>query len=124
VPIACVPAAARALGEQCLIPAECASGICNAGACSACQRDTDCGGTACKRAYDLGPSLCAPGQHGAARGAPCATDADCASGACSGPVRRQCTDGRACLTDASCPVDGDLVPGACTPVGVQGGSCR
>jgi len=124
VPIACVPAAARALGEQCLSPTECASGICTAGVCSGCQHDTDCGGAACKPAYDLGPALCAPGQHGAARGAPCATDADCASGGCSGPVRHQCPDGRACLTDAGCPVDGDLVPGACTQVGVQGGSCR
>lgn len=123
VPIACVPAATRAVGEQCLGDAECASGICTAGVCSTCRRDLDCGGPACKPAYALGPALCAPGQHLAPRGAPCATDADCASGTCSGPVRLQCPDGRACATDASCPVDGDLTPGACTPVGIQGGSC-
>jgi hypothetical protein len=91
--------------------------------CSSCGHDADCAGTACRPAYMLGPSLCAPGQHAAPRGAPCATGADCASGACSGPMRLQCPDGRACLTDASCPVDGGLTPGACSPVGVQGGSC-
>jgi hypothetical protein len=123
VPIACVPAAARALGEQCLDPAECASGICNTGVCSTCQDNEHCGGAACQEPYEFGPALCAPGKHLAARGAPCATDADCASGACSGPARLQCADGRACLTDANCPVDSDLVPGACTSVGVQGGSC-
>jgi hypothetical protein len=92
--------------------------------CSTCRSDAGCGGTACKPAYEPGPSLCAPGQHLAPHGAPCATDVDCASGACSGPARLQCLDGRACATDANCPVGDDLAPGPCTAVGVQGGSCR
>src|SRR5215475_1425518 len=86
VPIACVPAAARAIGEQCLDRLECASGICTRGVCSTCRTDADCAGTACKPAYDPGLSLCAPGQHLAPCGAPCATRAASASGACSGPA--------------------------------------
>lgn len=124
VPLACVAAAGRALGEQCFGDPECASGTCTGGVCSTCRPETGCGSAACQEAYDHGPSLCAAGQHLAARGAPCATNDDCASGACSGPARRQCLDGRACATDTNCPVDANLVPGPCTMVGVQGGSCN
>lgn len=125
VPIACVAAGARVVGEECLVDAECGSGICAAGICSACRPETGCaGGAACTAAYDRGPALCAPGQHAAASGAPCASDADCASGACTGPARLQCSDGRSCAGDANCPVDANLVPGPCATVGVQGGSCR
>lgn len=123
VPIACVAAAARALGEDCLRDAECASAICSGEVCSTCRPDAGCGAAACGRAYDNGPYLCAAGGHLAPQGAPCATPDDCASGACSGAVRRQCLDGRACATDASCPVDDNLVPGPCGAVGVEGGSC-
>jgi len=124
VPIVCVAAAARALGEQCLRDGECASGVCSFGVCSTCRPDTMCGATACQQAYDHGPYLCGAGQHLAAHGAPCALDADCASGACTGPPRHQCLDGRSCATDANCPVDANLIPGPCTQVGIQGGSCN
>lgn len=123
VPIACVPAGARALGEQCLTGAECATGICNFGVCSTCYVDATCGGTRCLRAYDHGPFLCGAGAHLGKRGEPCAGNADCASGTCSGAVRQQCLDGRSCATDANCPVDANLMPGLCTTVGVQGGRC-
>jgi hypothetical protein len=123
VPIACVAAAGRALGEACLRDAECASATCAGAVCSTCRPDTSCGAAACGRAYDRGPYVCAAGGHIAARGAPCATSDDCASGACSGAPRRQCLDGRACATDANCPVDENLVPGPCSTVGVEGGSC-
>ena len=122
VPIDCVAAAARVIGEQCLSGAECASGICTAAVCSACAPDRGCAG--CTAAYPAGPALCSPGAGQAASGAPCASNADCASGACLGPPRVQCSDGRACSTDANCPAGADLVPGPCTTVGVQGGSCR
>lgn len=123
VPIACVAQGARELGEQCLTAAECATGSCNLGVCSTCTTDAMCGGTTCQKTYDHGPSLCGAGAHLAARGAPCAGNDDCASGTCSGAVRRQCLDGRACATDANCPVDPNLMPGPCTTVGIQGGSC-
>jgi hypothetical protein len=123
VPIACVPSAARALGEQCLRDTECASATCAGGVCSSCRPEAGCPGAACTRSFDHGPYLCAAGAHLAPRGAPCATTDDCASNACRGDARRQCLDGRACATDASCPVEVDLMPGPCSTVGVQGGSC-
>ena len=123
VPFACVAPAARELGEQCLAGAECATGTCHAGVCSTCASDAGCPGTRCTAAYPQGPSLCGAGGHLAPPGAPCAGNADCATGTCSGAVRRQCPDGRACANDANCPVDGNLVPGPCTAVGIQGGSC-
>jgi hypothetical protein len=123
VPLACVAAGARVLGEQCLRDPECATGICASNVCSTCRPAAGCGATACLQDYDRGPYLCGGGQHLAPRGAPCAGNADCASGACSGPDRRQCLDGRACATDANCPVDAALIPGPCSTVGVQGGSC-
>ena len=124
VPIVCVGAAARALGEQCLRDGECASGVCSSFVCSTCRPNTMCGATACQQAYDHGPYLCGAGQHLAPHGAPCAVDADCASSACNGPPRHQCLDGRSCATDANCPVDPNLIPGPCTQVGIQGGSCN
>jgi hypothetical protein len=123
VPIACVATAARAIGEACRGDAECGSGICEARVCSSCRVAAGCGAAACSPAYPLGPSLCAPGGQLARPGDPCATGGDCASGACRGPARRQCLDGRACVTDANCPVDDRLIPGPCSTVGVQGGSC-
>jgi hypothetical protein len=129
VPVACVPAAARVLGEECMFDGECATGLCTFGSCSTCDPEAAAGagacstGVACQPAYGHGPSLCGAGQGRAARGAPCAIDGDCASGACTGPERRQCEDGRACATDDNCPADINLKPGPCTTVGIQGGRC-
>jgi hypothetical protein len=123
VPVVCVAAAARALGESCLRDPECASGVCSGAVCSTCRPDAGCGAAACSRAYDHGPYLCAAGAHLGPRGAPCATGDDCASGACNGAARQQCLDGRACASDANCPVDVNLAPGPCSTVGVEGGSC-
>lgn len=124
VPIACVPAAARQLGEQCVRDGECTGGICQSGVCSACRADADCSAAACLPAYEEGPFLCGPSQRVAVPGAPCASDNDCASGRCIGTPRAQCPDGRTCATEANCPVDFSLKPGPCLPVGVQGGTCR
>jgi hypothetical protein len=123
VPLDCVAAGARELGEQCLLHAECATGLCNLGMCSTCATDSDCDGRNCRQAYGPGPYLCEPGTRSAASGEPCATDADCASASCLGPPRLQCADGRACATDANCPVEG-LIPGPCVTMGVQGGRCQ
>jgi hypothetical protein len=125
VPVRCVPAGGDAVGEQCWIDAECASGICSGYACSTCDADTPCSaGETCGQAWPNGPFVCSPGGGRRATGEPCAADADCASSRCLGEVREACPDNRACGSDASCPVDDGLVPGACTAVGVQGGSCE
>ena len=123
VPLACVATGARALGEQCFGNPECATGICR-GFCSACRDDAGCGGAACLPSYERGPYVCGAGHGAAPRGAPCAVAGDCASGTCNGAPRRQCVDGRACASNANCPVDPSLVPGPCSEVGVQGGSCN
>jgi hypothetical protein len=123
VPLACVAAHARVLGEQCLGNNECATGICTFGRCSTCDDKTACGSTTCLQSYVLGPFLCGGGLNLAERGAPCAADHDCASGACRGPLRQQCIDGRSCANDANCPVDFDLKPTTCAIVGIQGGTC-
>jgi len=119
----CVPEATRELGESCVSDAECASGTCSAGACSACRTAADCGGQACGPSYPDGPSVCQPGAGVGATGAPCGDGADCASGTCDGGVRKECSDGRPCASPANCPVDSGLAPGACSTVGIQGGTC-
>ncbi len=124
VPISCVAAGARVLGEQCLGDAECETGVCSLGACSICDpAASTCGAAGCDRAGPHGPYLCGAGLHRAARGQPCGEPADCASGSCNGVERRRCLDGRTCATDANCPVEQNLKPGPCLSAGVQGGSC-
>ena len=119
---ACVTEAGDETGERCRLDAECASGICSGGVCSECDGTRQCanGGT-CRLAYGNGPTTCT----GGARGEPCAIDTDCTSGHCEGDARKQCLDGRGCASPETCPVelDGTLEPGACTLVGVQGGTC-
>jgi hypothetical protein len=177
VPIKCVANGSRALGEQCIGDAECASAKCShigsLGVCSACTTATDCGGQSCGPSWVAnedtcfgpitclprpeppicaedeapvvkagcttgecikksachfgfpipGPNVCQPGAHAGVTGAGCGTNADCASNSCSGPPRKQCDDGRSCASPANCPVQGGLVPGPCTTVGVEGGTC-
>ncbi len=121
--VACVAEASHELGEACLSGAECASGICNADLrCSACATGADCGGDACGPSFQGGPDVCRPGAGTGATGDACATDADC-TGTCDGAVRKECRDHRACGSPADCPVENDLAPGACTTVGIQGGTC-
>jgi hypothetical protein len=125
VPVACVPAGGDELGEQCETGAECASGICNARACSTCDPAHPCAnGEACSAAWPFGPNVCAAGAGHRTSGEACATDSDCASQHCNGGVRKACPDGRPCGSEINCPVESGLVPGACTVVGVQGGSCE
>jgi hypothetical protein len=126
VPIACVAEAARVLGEECLSDGECATGMCSVGVCSTCDPNIDqpcAGGLACRSSYDVGPYLCGARDQRGAPGAPCGADSDCMSGTCSGPARQQCLDGRACVTDFNCPVDGSLRHLPCDIVGIQGGRC-
>ncbi|MGE5186779.1 MAG: hypothetical protein ACM31C_32215, partial [Acidobacteriota bacterium] len=136
IPLECVPAGARALGDNCFGDAECASGKCNAGMCSTCKSNGECSpGELCAQAdwpLAIGyakPWVCSPGLHFRAPGQPCATDDDCASEHCIGTPRMQCDDGRACATAADCPFGGPdttngLQNGPCDTVGVQGGSCQ
>lgn len=135
---ACVPAAAKPLGDACGVGGECASGICAFGVCSACFGDS-CGGGACDLGarveiladsgfYYPAPLVCDPDAHAGGTGAPCADADDCASGACNGAARRVCPDGRACTGDADCPAGGLFASGLdhtkCVNVGVLGGTCQ
>lgn len=125
VPVLCVARGADALGEQCLVDGECASGVCNGLVCSTCSATTPCtGGEQCGPAHDNGPSLCSPNGHVRLANEPCASNADCASAHCIGPERKQCADGRPCSSPAQCPVEDDLAPGECLPSGIQGGRCE
>jgi len=123
VPYECVPAGGDELGELCLTNAECGSQVCNGYICSTCMNDCS-GAELCGPAWPRGPSVCSPGEHRRASGEPCATDADCRSGTCNGAQRRTCEDGRPCGNPGDCPVTEGLAPGACTTVGVTGGSCQ
>jgi hypothetical protein len=126
---ACVAEASAELGERCVVDAECTTGMCN-GRCSAC---TGCApGQSCRPSWvsgsgfggGLGPLICDAGNRSGASGAPSGTNADCASGVCNGTERKECSDGRPCASPANCPVESGLAPGACTTVGVTGGSCQ
>jgi hypothetical protein len=133
IPVACVPVATRELAELCITDDECASGKCSPdvvgglGACSACDTADDCGGGSCARAWIApkfgGPNVCRPGEHAGVTGTPCGTNADCASDRCTGSEYKVCNDGRACVTDANCPIEDGFDPGPCTTVGIQGGTC-
>ncbi|HSD87124.1 MAG TPA: hypothetical protein VLB44_06400, partial [Kofleriaceae bacterium] len=136
VPAQCVPSATKELGEKCLSSAECISGGCwrfgASGVCSTCFADGQCPtDQRCLPAWanpkvigQTGPMLCGAGQGLVASGAPCGADGDCASGHCNGTVRMECDDGRPCSSPAQCPLDDQLKNGACTTVGIQGGSCQ
>jgi hypothetical protein len=122
----CIAAGSKQLGERCDGAAECASNQCTAGVCSSCDPTMGCG---CGPSWTGGPSVCEAGSHQVASGQPCGTDADCASGSCQGAPRGECEgDGRPCATAADCEFgagsNGPLANGACTIVGVQGGTCR
>jgi hypothetical protein len=125
VPIECVAAGSKETGEKCQSGAECASGACPSGTCSGCGTQAACPtGQTCGSSWSYGPFICGAGQGLAASGAPCGEDADCASGHCNGSVRMECDDGRPCTSPAQCPFDDQLKNGACTTVGIQGGTCQ
>jgi hypothetical protein len=120
----CVAPGAKELGERCNVADECASGQCISGRCSACS--TSC--TTCAASWTNGPSVCNAGRHLGQAGDPCGTDDDCASAVCAGSERKECDDGRPCATAADCEFgtgsNDPLMNGACTTVGIQGGTCR
>jgi hypothetical protein len=121
----CIAQASKDVGERCDLASECASGHCISGRCSGCDA-SDC--TACAPSWPSGPSVCNPGQHLGQSGDACGTDDDCASAACDGTERKECDDGRPCATAADCEFgtgsNDPLMNGACTTVGIQGGTCR
>jgi hypothetical protein len=133
VPVQCVAAGARQLGELCISAAECATGICSNYVCSTCDSNAGCAnGEICAGAWPAPtttmPQVCSPHGHLRKPGEPCASNDDCASSQCNGAPRMQCDDGRACATAADCPFGGPdtmngLQNGPCNTVGVQGGIC-
>lgn len=123
----CVPRGEKQLGEACFSSAECATGFCTGSVCSTCNGDADCdAGETCGETWNVpsSPWVCAPNAHLRQSGEPCASHDDCASATCLGKERRQCDDGRPCVTAAQCPFAEGLKNGACTTVGIQGGICR
>ena len=128
VPVQCVPVAAHELAERCIVGDECATGVCSGatgspGQCSSCASSQDCEGACGPSWFGTGPQVCRPGEGAGASGSPCGDPADCASNRCTGTDRKLCRDGRACASSANCPVEDGLVPGSCTRVGIQGGTC-
>jgi hypothetical protein len=123
----CVPLGGKQLGESCFWFNECASGYCTGGVCSTCKDNSQCsGGEQCAEGWDtlFSAWVCNPNGRARASGEPCVSHADCASGVCNGTERSQCDDGRPCVTAAQCPFEEGLQNGACTTVGIQGGSCQ
>lgn len=123
LPFSCVAPAARVLTEPCHTDAECASGLCVYGVCSTCRTDADCNGVPCTATIAHDTHLCGLGQRLGQRGDPCVDDLDCASSRCRGLVRRECSDHRACVSDAECPDDLPRYAGECKTVGIKGGVC-
>lgn len=141
VPVECITAASKQLGEQCIGDAECDSGICTVGVCSSCGSGSGSSCTAGQECaaewqsplgtspYFGAPWTCAPHKHLQPLGTPCASQDDCQDGICAGTPRMQCDDGRACTTDADCPfgtsdTSNGLQHGPCSNVGTQGGTCQ
>jgi hypothetical protein len=123
----CIPFNAKQLGDSCFWFNECASNVCTGGVCSTCKDNTQCaGGEQCGEGWDalFSAWVCSPNAGVRQTGEPCVSHADCASGTCNGTERKQCDDGRACVTAAQCPFEAGLQSGACTTVGIQGGSCQ
>ncbi|HEY5945971.1 MAG TPA: hypothetical protein VIV40_10800 [Kofleriaceae bacterium] len=123
----CVPLAMKQLGESCFWPNECSTGYCTAGICSTCKDSSQCNtGESCGEGWDavFSASVCAPNAHARQTGEPCVSNADCASSVCYGTERKQCDDGRECVTAAQCPFASGLKNGPCTTVGIQGGICQ
>lgn len=133
--LACGAPDRHALGERCQGDAECATGICCEGLCSACCAGRACtSGQTCKerpwsslgKEYQatLFPWQCAPGAKLGEAGEPCLFDDDCDSGSCkgSGPLRVCSFDGRTCTQDSDCPIF-LWSQGSCLPLGQRGGRC-
>ena len=132
---ACIPMRSRQVGELCAEDTECASAICEGGACSMC-RASQCGtGGACAVASNMlalpdgnvatwphPPMVCTGVQAGGA----CFADGDCTSGHCAGGQRVAicANDGRSCNLDLDCPMSSGLVHQACVTVGMAGGTCQ
>jgi hypothetical protein len=118
----CVDEASTAFAGRCAEDAQCASGICCHGVCSACctevcANDQFCdASTAWPIEDNHRPWLCAPGVMLGESGDPCVEDADCASAACEGG-ERACAE---CfgIEPQWCP------PEPCENPYVIGGACR
>jgi hypothetical protein len=134
-PTMCVPDAAKQLGEQCAIDAECSTGVCTEQICSTCNAQMGCTAPeTCGRVIGGSEPVaweCSPEQHLRLANEPCAIDEDCKSNHCNGQLRFECQDGRPCVgfsDDNQCPfntvADNVLQSGFCMPVGMQGGSCQ
>ena len=135
----CVAPSSAPANGQCRQDSQCATGLCEGGACSVCDDAVDCGGAACEPlvftieyadgrepvAID-GGLHCAVGGTVASGGA-CLEPADCASGTCSGDPLAMCTTTwlpRRCRDDMECPGYGFGAGPACVTVGTRGGTCQ
>lgn len=134
---ACVAEASLGLAERCVGDAECASGVCADGVCSACSNHGDCGeDELCTRRevsslpdWSRPPRQCNPRGGVAASGEACLSDLDCVSGQCTGTdeLRLCMADSRPCTEHADCPGDelgSSDEAGICATVGTAHGVCE
>ncbi len=119
---ACLAPASRQLAEPCLDDDECATGVCQGGACGECDDAVACpDGATCAAPYDLPVAMCDPGAGDRGAGAACFVDADCASDRCDG------ADVGVCLGQwipSICTADAHCFDGACSFIGSAGGTCQ
>jgi hypothetical protein len=139
----------KAIGQACLMAAECADGVCVAGFCriatgGACTDEAACGSFLCKAGVcadcaldaDCSSMSCVAPVCKAKTGEPCGADSDCIGGTCTSglcklPLGAACAIGAECHTSvcknfvcAQCAGAGDCMALGTSCAQGQGGTCR
>jgi hypothetical protein len=135
----CVAPGSALTNAACNRDAQCATGMCDDGACGVCDGTEDCGGAACVAAtyrFEPAPGVvtaftgarhCAAGAPKTPSGGACVVQEDCASGRCQGLSLGFCRSSllpRRCTTDAECPGFTQSREPQCIFAGISGGVCQ